>query len=70
LKTPKFESRNSKWFDKLTILSKVEGQIQNTNVSMTQTRGVSRLGFWISVIRACFGFRISIFGFNNANSQN
>jgi hypothetical protein len=33
----KSEARNPKWFDKLTILSRVEGQIQNANVRMTKT---------------------------------
>jgi len=31
-KNPKFEYRNLKWFAKLTILSQVEGQIQNSNI--------------------------------------
>jgi len=31
----KFEARISKWFDKLTILSAVEGQIRNSNPNQT-----------------------------------
>jgi hypothetical protein len=31
-KNPKFEARKKKWFDRLTILSEVEGQIRISNV--------------------------------------
>jgi len=37
---PKREIRNSKWFDMLTILSRVEGQIQNTNGQNEKTKFV------------------------------
>ena len=33
----KSEARSTKWFDKLTTLSKVEGQIQNPNSQMFKT---------------------------------
>ena len=32
ISNPKFETRNPKWFDRLTILSKVEGQIRITKI--------------------------------------
>jgi len=35
--TGKHEIRNSKWFDQLTTLSKVEGQITITQIQMTKT---------------------------------
>jgi hypothetical protein len=82
----KYETRSTKWFDKLTTLSQAEGQIQNlhpvesseggpptggipqgrfSNVQNVTTRkdlsGVSVI--WILVIRICFGFRYSDFGF-------
>jgi hypothetical protein len=33
----KLEARSTKWFDKLTTLSQVEGQIQNPNLQMFET---------------------------------
>jgi hypothetical protein len=33
----KYETRSTKWFDKLTTLSQVEGQIQNPNFQMFKT---------------------------------
>jgi len=36
-KNPKSEAPNPKWFDELTTLSQVEGQIQNTNAPMIKT---------------------------------
>jgi len=42
--------KNPKWFDKLTILNTVEGQIRNSNAQMAKTngnRGLRRFsGFW------------------------
>jgi hypothetical protein len=39
LQNPKPEARNPKWFDKLTILSQVEGQIRISNAQMIKTGG-------------------------------
>jgi hypothetical protein len=39
-------TRNPKWFDKLTILSRVEGQIQNANV-----RWFDRLTIDIQIVK-------------------
>jgi len=43
MKNPKHEARSTKWFGRLTILSKAEGQIQNSNFQI-----IKRFGFWIS----------------------
>jgi hypothetical protein len=73
---PNIEFRNSKWFDRLTILSKVEGQIRNHNVQISKTKKGSILSkvhrilfllFRILVIRYCFGFRASDFEFTTSN---
>jgi len=34
----KYEIRSTKWFDKLTTLSQIEGQIQNPNSQMFKTK--------------------------------
>lgn len=64
-KNSNIEYRNTKWFDRLTILSTVEGQIRNSNVQMIETKirpleNVQCLFFMfeILVIRICFEFRI------------
>jgi hypothetical protein len=61
---PKFEARSTKWFDRLTTLSRVEGQIRMAQTQMTQTnRFVLIIGTFD--IRACFEFRVSEFEFQS-----
>jgi hypothetical protein len=65
------EIRNSKWFGRLTILSKVEGQYRMTKIQMTQTLERVLLApkpekggcFRHWDIRASNLFRISVFEF-------
>jgi hypothetical protein len=54
----KSEYRNPKWFDFAHHPEPVEGQIQKSNVVMTETAWLEISSFLIFVIRDCFEFRI------------
>jgi len=64
---PNHEIRNPKWFDQLTTLSQVEGQIRMTKIQIRKAKGVldclflehwSFESLWVSFPAACGEFVI------------
>jgi hypothetical protein len=41
LQNSKFEARSTKWFDQLTTLSQVEGQVRMSNAPMFKTKSIN-----------------------------
>jgi hypothetical protein len=63
---PNIEARSTKWFDKLTTLSRVEGQIRNPNPQMFKTKLLESISFTFG----SFGFRNSDFEFPKSLVRN
>ena len=74
---PNNEIRNPKWFDRLTILSEVEGQYLMTKIQMIQTIGVADIPIMILflslghlIFEFVSNFDIRISDFANARTAN